>query len=221
MSEEVQAQIFEPFFTTKGIGRGTGLGLSTVYGIVTQSGGAVSVGSAPGEGTTVRVWLPTAEAPPLRELAAPATESADEGASATVLVVEDEGAVRRLAARALEESGFRVVQASSGEDALARLADYGDSIDLLITDVVMPGLGGTELAVSLLDRIPGLRVLFVSGYPTETLRERQAVLPVSICFLHKPFTPRALISAVRKVLSERVRTGDTGLHDLLNVNLQG
>jgi signal transduction histidine kinase/CheY-like chemotaxis protein len=217
MNQEVQAQMFEPFFTTKRRGRGNGLGLSTVYGIVAQSHGAIRVESAPGRGTTVTVLLPTAKVSELPE-SRPAVELASGRAGATLLLVEDEEAVRRMAVRALSEGGFRVLQAASGQEALSLPPDSRDVIDLLITDVVMPGMDGTELAARLIDHCPGLRVLFVSGYPTETLRERRTALPSSMCFLHKPFTPTALVAAVREALDEPAPTGGTGRHALLDTS---
>ncbi len=215
MSQEVQAQMFEPFFSTKRRGRGTGLGLSTVYGIVAQSRGAIWVESAPGRGTAVTVLLPTAKGLPLPE-SRPPVELASGRAGATLLLVEDEEAVRRMAVRALSDGGFRVLQAASGQEALALPPESRDVIDLLITDVVMPGMDGTELAACLIDHCPDLRVLFVSGYPTEILRERQAVLPSSVRFLNKPFTPRALVAAVHGILDEPASTGGPGRRALLD-----
>lgn len=199
MTEESSLQIFEPFYTTKVLGRGTGLGLSTVYGIVTQTGGAIEVESAVDRGTTVRVLLPgveaSLEAKPDRE-----PQPAIKERSATVLVVEDEGAVRRLAERALAKSGFRVLTASSGEEALEISSAHGGAIDLLVTDVMMPEMDGLELASIVSSSFPGLPVLFMSGYPTTTLRERHTELPQSTPLLQKPFTASTLVREARRLL---------------------
>ncbi len=212
MTKEVQAQAQEPFFTTKEPGRGTGLGLSTVHGIVAQSGGAISLESVVGEGTTVRVLLPSAEGPPQREpISAPRPDPSR--TKATLLVVEDEERVRSLVVRTLTGSGFRVHEASDGRDALDRLSDYGP-IGMLVADVMMPGMDGIQLAENLLTRCPGLRVLFISGYPADTLRERQAVLPRSVQLLEKPFTPAALIAKVNEVLAEG-QDSSGAVHDLV------
>ncbi|MCP3979393.1 MAG: response regulator [bacterium] len=200
MTEEVQAQALEPFFTTKELGQGTGLGLSTVHGIVAQSGGAMSLESGVGTGTTVRVLLPSAVPRPAAE-SIPSARPTPRSADATMLVVEDERQVRSLVTQALSERGFRVHEATGGPEALAGLSDYGP-IDLLITDVMMAEMDGVELAERMTSRCPGLRVLFISGYPAETLRERQAALPSSIQLLEKPFTPAALVAKVHEVLAE-------------------
>jgi signal transduction histidine kinase/CheY-like chemotaxis protein len=201
MSDEVLSQVFEPFFTTKQLGRGTGLGLSTVYGIVNQSGGAITVDSAPGKGTTVRVLLPSASAQPIVERAS-RLDPVPEPMKARLLLVEDEEAVRRLAQHALSRAGFQVQVASGGREALHDHLDSCESIDLLITDVLMPGMDGVELAGLFRARCPLLPVLFVSGYPVETLRERLMAWPESTRLLEKPFSPGTLVKVASEVLEE-------------------
>ena len=197
MDRETLAHIFEPFFTTKGVGRGTGLGLSTVYGIVKQSDGYVWAYSEPGQGTTFRVYLPltteTADAVP--EAAAAVPRASGE----VVLLVEDEDSVREVAARALTEAGYRVLQAPSGARALELLAGAEDRITLLLTDVVMPGIGGRELAARVAALRPGVSVLFTSGY-TDGEILRRGLLDPGAAFLAKPFTTDALVRAVRQRL---------------------
>lgn len=200
MSEEVQAHVFEPFFTTKGSGRGTGLGLSTVHGIMAQSAGAITLESTPEKGTTVHVLFPTTSERPGSE-APSAAHPPTTSPKATLLVVEDNEQVRRLVVQALTESGFRVHEASGGPEALERFPDY-EPIDMLITDVMMNEMDGIELTNALVSRSPGLRVLFISGYPLDTLQERQAVLPASIELLEKPFSPAELLAKTNEVLAQ-------------------
>ncbi len=196
------ARLFEPFFTTKELGRGTGLGLATVYGIVRQSGGHIQVGSRPGEGSTLH-GLSAARrsaAPPARgALAAAAPVS---GGSETVLVAEDEEAVRHLVCRVLRAKGYRVLEARHAEAALALAATAAEPIDLLVSDLVMPGLGGRALADRLLTARPGLRVLFITGYAAEAV-ERQGRLPAGHGLLEKPFTADQLAHKVRETLTAR------------------
>jgi nitrogen-specific signal transduction histidine kinase/CheY-like chemotaxis protein len=191
MSEETQRHLFEPFFTTKPPGEGTGLGLATVYGIVRQSGGAIHVRSRQGEGTLVRVLLPavSGSAEPIRESAPVPPATTD----ALILLVEDQEAVRDFLRTVLEESGFRVVTAADGAAALDLLRG-GCRPDILLTDIVMPGLGGPAIAAQARDLIPGLRVVFVSGYaPSRERTECDA-------YLQKPFTGDALITTLRSLL---------------------
>ncbi|HVS14154.1 MAG TPA: PAS domain S-box protein [Thermoanaerobaculia bacterium] len=200
MEDETRERIFEPFFTTKESGRGTGLGLSTVYGIVEQSGGRIEVESAPGRGSTFTIHLPQVEAEAV-VAAAPGVRIADEG-SETLLLVEDEDAVRELAARILERSGYRVLVAENAGAAVLLLESFPDPVHLLITDVVMPGLSGTALAKRLRASRPEMRVLFVSGYGAEALSIRgqsRAELPL----ISKPFGVAGLRRRVREVLDAR------------------
>jgi hypothetical protein len=200
MDEETRARIFEPFFTTKEPGRGTGLGLATVYGIVVQSGGHIDVQSATGRGTTFRILWPQAEGPAAapEKPAAPA-EAAVRGGSETVLLVEDEDAVRGLAARVLADFGYRVLQACDGAEALRLAQQDGQSLHLMVTDVVMPGISGLELARRLGPERPAMKVLFISGYTDDAI-VRKGVLGPDAAFLQKPFTPEVLARRVRELL---------------------
>ena len=196
MPPEVQAHIFEPFFTTKEMGKGTGLGLSTVYGIVTQSGGHIWVDSEPGKGSILTVVLPAVEAP-----VASGDRGLEHGERAlrgteTVLLVEDNDAVRDLARQALTRYGYRVLVASNGEQALRVASAHLHSLSLVVTDVVMPVMGGRELAARLAKLRRGLKVLFTSGYTNGTVKQE---VPGTL-FLEKPFTPAALGKKVREVL---------------------
>lgn len=188
MTEDVLAHLFEPFYTTKSRGSGTGLGLSTVYGIVKQTGGYIWVASEVGRGTTFDIWLPLAtsgaDATP-----EPATRSAGVMPDVTVLIVDDDRAVRALAARSLELEGCRVVEAANPHEARARI---NEDVQLLITDVVMPANSGVELARELREAYPSLRVLFISGYAKEAIRS-YGELPAGFEFLGKPFKPDALV----------------------------
>jgi two-component system cell cycle sensor histidine kinase/response regulator CckA len=197
MTADVLRQAFEPFFTTKEMGKGTGLGLSTVYGIVTQSHGRLRVHSAPGKGTTFEIFFPHAG----EAAAAPMPAATKPGArgSETVLLVEDDAMVRRLAEATLERAGYRVFTAPSGGDALRLAAGRDGAIDLVVTDVVMPGMPGPELAQRLEASQPGLRVLYMSGYADDTMA-RHGVSEERVSFLAKPFTPDELARRVRDVL---------------------
>jgi PAS domain S-box-containing protein len=196
MSDEVRAHIFEPFFTTKPSGVGTGLGLATVYGIVKQAGGNIWVYSEPGRGTTFKLYFPLAE-----EATAPHEPPAGrtrQRGQETVLVVEDDASVRALTVRALASAGYRVLAAEGGQVALD-LAGAAGHIDLLLTDVVMSGLSGKQVAEALRSTRPEMRVLFVSGYTQNTI-VHHGVLDPDVEFLAKPFTPSMLLEKVRRVL---------------------
>ena len=201
MSEETQARIFDPFFTTKEKGKGTGLGLSTVYGIVKQSGGNIWVYSEPGHGTTFKVYLPQIETP-----TAPAEdatiEAAIPGGSETILLVEDEEVVRGLARKILEQAGYRVLDVTRGAEAISVYSAPSETIDLLLTDVVMPETSGKEVADRLTANHPGLKVLFMSGYTDEAI-VHHGVLDSHVEFLQKPFTAAALARKVREVLDSK------------------
>ncbi|MBN9522360.1 PAS domain S-box protein [bacterium] len=198
MDRAVADRVFEPFFTTKGEGRGTGLGLATVYGIIKQSGGHIEVTSEVGTGTTFEVYLPAADEAPGSRVGVALPDRAP-GGRETVLLVEDEEAVRELAARVLRTKGYHVVEAADGAAALATAARHPGPIDLLVTDVVMPRLGGRELAARLAETRPGLRVLYLSGY-TDDAVVRHGVTEAQVAFLQKPFGPDALAGKVREVL---------------------
>ncbi len=196
MSDEVKAHLFEPFFTTKGVGKGSGLGLATSYAIVEQLGGHVDVHSEIGQGTTVDLYLPRTSAVVAR--ASTLAPDAVVGGTETVLVVEDEPSVRRVAARILRSHGYTVLEAEDGEHALT-LLEGADRPDLILTDLVMPRMGGRDLAARALQRHAGLKVLFMSGY-TDDAETRQDLLTREIPFLHKPFDVVELAARVREVL---------------------
>jgi CheY-like chemotaxis protein len=197
MPPEVRERVFEPFFTTKGPGRGTGLGLSVVHGIVAQSGGCIEVMSEVGAGTTFRAYLPAASAPPSG--APQARPRADAPGSETVLIVEDEASIRRVAVRILERQGYAVLQAAGGTEALRVARAHDGPIDVLVTDVVMPGMDGRELAEALLVNRPEMTVLYTSGYTDDEVVKR-GVQRLEVAFLPKPYDPTALRDKVRKVL---------------------
>ncbi len=201
MNEEVKSRIFEPFFTTKGPGKGTGLGLATVYGITKQSGGAIAVESAPGAGCTFRVYLPEEQAE-LEEARPKTVVPVEEPPSPadTVLVVEDEEIVRELVCHVLSAQGYDVLCAANGAEALEISGAHPGEIRLVITDVVMPQIGGLELARKLVVLRPEIKVLYVSGYSENDMSE-QGILPTELEFLEKPFTPQALTRKVRDVLT--------------------
>ncbi|HYN44247.1 MAG TPA: ATP-binding protein, partial [Thermoanaerobaculia bacterium] len=198
MSSEVRGRAFDPFFTTKGPGQGSGLGLSTVFGIVKQSGGAVRLESTVGSGTVARIHLPRIEEPRIevKEIPVEASSGPLEG---TVLLAEDEPAVRMLVREALVRGGFRVLEAEDGEEALAVSRGHDGVVDLLLTDVVMPNLGGKELAACLLVERPGIRVLFMSGYPNDA-RELGALAGSTGDLLRKPFSLKELVERARAAL---------------------
>ncbi len=195
MDRETQARIFEPFFTTKEKGKGTGLGLSTVYGIVKQSGGYVFVQSELGRGTAFTIYLPRVDEP-CDALASTAASPSSAGGSETILLVEDEESVRQLVRETLQSRGYRVLEAANGEGALAVAAAHKDALHLVITDVVMPGLSGHELAQQLLAVRPGVKVLYLSGYAQDAFPPNES----HNAFLQKPFTLQSLARKVREVL---------------------
>ncbi len=197
MTREVRDKVFEPFFTTKEKGKGTGLGLPSVYGIIRQSGGFVWVYSEPGRGTTFKIYLPKSNtiAPISRQSPLQNRRVGPE----TILLVEDDLEVRQVAMRILKQNGYRVLEAGNGADALRICEDEGDDVDLIVTDIVMPEMGGSELAKKVRELKPEARILFTSGY-TEGAVMRQSLLHAGEAFIEKPFTPGSLMKKAREVL---------------------
>jgi CheY-like chemotaxis protein len=208
MDQEVQARIFEPFFTTKAVGQGTGLGLSTVYGIVKQSGGYVWVYSEPGKGSVFKIYLPAA---PAEEFAQPPREEpeAPQGGSETIMVIEDEDVVRNLASRGLRDHGYSVVEARNGVQALGFIKQHPGTVDLVVSDVVMPEMGGREFGQRLAQIEPGLPVLYMSGYTGEDVVQR-GLLDPGAPFQQKPFTPVSLAIKIRAMLDQHHRARTAG-----------
>jgi signal transduction histidine kinase len=199
MTPEVRAHLFEPFFTTKGPGKGTGLGLATVYGIVKQSGGFIVVDSEPGRGTAFKLYFPAVSGAASTDRSGPTRRPLAVGAE-TILLVEDEDAVRSMLHTVLSRAGYTLLDTGRSSEAL-RLAREQARIDLLITDVVMPDMGGRELVERIVPLQPGIKVLYLSGY-TDDAVVRHGVLQAEVAFLQKPFPMSALTNKVRQVLDE-------------------
>jgi nitrogen-specific signal transduction histidine kinase len=195
---ETLSHIFEPFFTTKEVGQGTGLGLAIVYGVVRQNAGAITVTSTVGRGTSFRIYLPVVDDEGHARASAGSQADALEGTE-TILLVEDEDGVRRLARTVLQHYGYRLVEASNGIEALHLCDQFAGPIHLLLTDVVMPGLSGREVAEGVRRLRPGMRVLFMSGYAEEKL-VHHGVVDGDLAFVEKPFLPEVLVRKVREVL---------------------
>jgi PAS domain S-box-containing protein len=206
MTQEVMQHIFEPFFTTKGVGVGTGLGLSTVYGIVKQAGGWIWVYSEPGKGSTFKLYLPRAGGAP-EPPAAPVSAAETLRGTETVLVVEDQPDVRKLTLAMLESQGYRLLEAANGSEALSLCQRYPEPIHLLITDVVMPGMTGRELSRLLVGLRPSLKTLYTSGYPANAIAH-EGVLDPGVAYLPKPFSSAQLAAKVREVITETIPTRD-------------
>ena len=201
MDEETQSTVFEPFFTTKETGKGSGLGLSVVYGIARQNGGTIALSSAPGKGTEIRLYLPRlASAPEATQPAEPAADGREPDARPTVLLVEDDEPVLNLMEHALRRSGYAVLSAKAPEAAIRACREHTGRIDLLVSDVIMPGLTGPDLSERLLHERPEMRILFVSGYADRALID-QGLLDPAVAFLQKPFTLDALTRRVADVLA--------------------
>jgi CheY-like chemotaxis protein len=196
MSEEVRARIFEPFYTTKAVGSGTGLGLAMVYGAVEQNGGTIEVASTPGAGARFRILLPLARGEKAR---APAPEGDVPRGSETLLLVEDEAAVREVTRAQLESLGYRVLACANASEAMLVAAGHREPLDLLLTDVVMPGMNGRELAERLTAARPGLRVLFSSGYGEDVVA-RHGIVEPGVLLLQKPYALPQLAGLVRAAL---------------------
>ena len=201
MDEQIRARLFEPFFTTKTTGKGTGLGLSTVYGIVKQSRGNIWVYSEPGQGPTFKIYLPCASATATDPASQPAPVAATTQSSETVLVVDDEAALLRVAKRILEAAGYSVLTAAAGEEALRVSAEHSGKIHVLLTDVVMPQMSGRVLAKELTAARPGIKVIYMSGY-TDNAIVHHGVLDPGTHFVSKPFTTSQLTRKVRDVLDD-------------------
>ena len=207
MDRAMRERIFEPFFTTKGLGKGTGLGLATAYGIVHQAGGHIWVYSEPGLGSTFKLWFPRVAAPGTAE--PPEVAATPAVGTGTVLVVEDEPVVRDMTAHMLTRSGYRVIAVADGTDAIARLARLEEPIDVLVTDVIMPHASGIELAELVMDRYPDVGVVMLSGYTAETLNLAR-VTSRGATFVPKPVTSSKLIIAVQQARARRRAKPDGG-----------
>jgi len=204
MEKKVLDHIFEPFFTTKGVGKGTGLGLATVYGIVSQNKGFVTVHSEPGKGATFKIHLPRyvgddGSAPAAGSL----TKSA--GGKETILLVEDEKSVRVTTGLFLEAFGYTVLVAEAPEQAMKLVAEHSGAIHLLITDVIMPGMSGQDLSLQMARRCPAIKTIFISGFTADVIAQR-GILPEHCHFLSKPFSRNHLASKIREVLDGKQAT---------------
>jgi len=200
MDEETRSHVFEPFYTTKEPGKGTGLGLATVYGIVQQSGGHISLTSEPGQGTTFKIYLPrvTERAEPVSVPAPPRLSEWPRG-SETVLVCEDEEALRAIVREILEGAGYAVLEAADGAEALHVVQRHEGSIDLLLSDVILPGMSGPELARSLVEMRPSLKVLHMSGHDDASMVHR-GLIESGVAILRKPFASDVLLRKLRELL---------------------
>jgi CheY-like chemotaxis protein len=199
MDEDTRSRAFDPFFTTKPVGQGSGLGLSTAYGFIKQSGGFIHLESAPDAGTTIQIYLPRVDAT-VTIARAPAGRNTPAG-DETVLLVEDESAVRVLLASVLGRAGYRLLEAPDGRAALDMAAAHGGPIHLLISDIIMPGINGSELGERLTGVRPDTKVLLISGYADNLVAEQTASMP-GTAFLRKPFTPAEFLTRVREVLDD-------------------
>jgi CheY-like chemotaxis protein len=200
MPPEIMERIFEPFFTTKELGKGTGLGLATVYGIIKQHNGFIYVYSEPDRGTTFKIYLPAGKEEAMAELQSD-TEDMPSG-SETIVVVDDDTLVRRLAVDTLQPLGYTVIEAQSGEDAVRAIDNYHGTIDLLLTDVIMPGINGAELARLFRTKRPGKKVVFMSGYTDDAI-SRHGVLNRDVILINKPIIPHKLAQEVRRALDNK------------------
>jgi CheY-like chemotaxis protein len=201
MTPEVRDRVFEPFFTTKDSSKGTGLGLSTVYGIVKQSGGNIWVYSEPGKGATFKIYLPRVDEPLGEVVRDRAAEGGIPRGSETILIVEDDDDVREVAVQILRTQGYRVLETSNGSDALQHSEHEAGPIHLMVTDVVMPGMNGPDLAKRLNPLHPEMRVLYVSGYTDDAI-VHHGVLEEGVNYIQKPFTVEGLARKVREVLDQ-------------------
>ncbi|MES2503735.1 MAG: ATP-binding protein [Myxococcota bacterium] len=201
MDQKTVEKIFEPFFTTKAVGKGTGMGLATVHGIVQQHGGSISAQSEPGSGTTFKLYFPCIEnqVPAEPESIVPSITSAPAEGTGTILVVEDEDMVRQIVVDILQSNGYKVLQAPDGIEALKIYATYSGPIDLVLTDVIMPNMGGADLVAKLKAQHKVPHTMFMSGYTANTIAE-QGILPRDVNFIHKPFVKNDLLRAVQEAI---------------------
>ncbi len=206
MDDETKAHIFEPFFTTKPVGKGTGLGLPTVYGIVKQSGGTIDVDSVPGEGTTFRVYLPIVEKP-VGSRKTPDLRSSQAKGSGTVLLAEDQPSIRGALREFLEFKGYSVLEAQNGDEALDLAQHHSGSIDVLVTDVIMPQIRGLELAKRVTELHPDICVIFMSGYSEDVLLENRLLSQQNVTLIQKPFDPEDLAHKIKESLSDKSQVG--------------
>ena len=215
MDPETQSHVFEPFFTTKEVGKGTGLGLATAYGIVKQSGGGIRVYSEKGRGTTFRIYLPRVDQPLEQEASAPMSAGSNNG-SETVLVVEDDAEVRKLICEILRGHGYRVLETRTGDEAVQTARTFAGPVQLVLADVILPEMSGPEIVRGVKQHKPGIRALFISGYTDEAML-RHGMLEKGVTFLSKPFLPEVLAKKVREVLDASPR----GPGDSLDENTGG
>jgi CheY-like chemotaxis protein len=192
--------LFEPFFTTKEVGKGTGLGLATIYGIVKQNNGCINVYSEPGQGSTFKIYLPRLVTDENTEKDMPEKKPAA-GGTETILLVEDEPSILRMTRMMLERKGYTVLTATTATEAMEKAKNHSISIDLLMTDVVMPEMNGRDLAVKLMELYPNIKLLFMSGYTADVIA-RQGVLDDGVAFIQKPFSMAGMTAKVRKVLDK-------------------
>ncbi|HLY73287.1 MAG TPA: response regulator, partial [Planctomycetota bacterium] len=200
MDEKTLSHLFEPFFTTKEVGKGTGLGLSTVYGIITKAGGRISCQSAPGKGTTFVLLLPRCDES--IEPAGAKTPRPSARGTETILLVEDDATVRTLARVVLERYGYKVIEAWNGQEALKRTLDHISRIDLMVTDVVMPGMNGLNLIEEFSPKFPDADILIMSGYTHTGITDTE-IRRKGLSYIQKPFAPEALAARVRDILDRR------------------
>jgi CheY-like chemotaxis protein len=208
MDRDTQSRIFDPFFTTKELGKGTGLGLATVYGIVKQSGGYIWVYSELGKGTTFKVYLPRVEQSAQKSEPTEPVQLITQGCE-TILLAEDSESLREMAREYLESVGYgyKVLEANSGNEALQRAKEFNGTIHLLLTDVVMPEMSGPELARQMVSLRPGMKVIFTSGYTDDAIARQGAIDP-AVAFIQKPYRPKALARKIRQVLGEPAQKGE-------------